>query len=420
MKKISSHTLQISLFFVLIFTGVLKSAAQEHLRIFEDTVNEYSLLRISSMNYYSSNRFDNAFVDKFLFGGNIDQELKDQNFDRLKGVNSIGGEAEQRIDSYTPTIHPFKRERYGLMLSFSDNHFLSAGIPKDAYELAMYGNAKHVGDTMNLSYAHLQYQHYQKLSAGFYDKKTMSSIQLSFVTGSKAFDFYSSSAFLSTNPGADSLELSLHGQGFSTQKFNPYLAFQGTGFSVDLSYNFMFSSKQGKRQIVNFRVGNIGGIFWNKHSQHFMVDSITQYTGFNVNDFIGKDSSDRTWNFQDTLGILKRNARYGEALPLELSIDKLADLQGGKLQAIFGFKAILTQDYRPYFYAGAYYQPTKSFSGSTYLSYGGFAGFRWGLYLNYRVAAKFFISVGTADMIGNISKNYGFGRSANISAAFKL
>lgn len=408
----------ILLIFFLLGSAFLQ--AQEHLRIFEDTVNASSMLRISSMNYYSSNRFNNAFTDKFLFGGNIDQALKDNNLKRLKNSNSVGAEAEQRIDSYTPTINPFGKENYGLMLSFSDNHFLSAGVPKGLFETAMYGNSAYAGDTINLSFAHAQYQHYQKFSAGFYDKRTLSSIQISYVAGSKGFDFYSSNSFLWTHAALDSVELQLRGQGFSTPKFNPYLAFQGSGFSVDLSYNFIFSSKKGNRQVVNFRVGNIGGLFWNRNTQNYSVDSTTFYTGFNVNDFIGKDSLNDNFNFVDTLGIVKRTGRYGEALPLELSIDKLADLQGNKVQAIFGFKAILTQDYRPYFYAGAYYQPTSYFSGSTYLSYGGFGGLRWGLYLNYRAADAFFISLGTADMIGNISKNYGFGRSANLSMSFKL
>ncbi|MBI3135336.1 MAG: hypothetical protein HYZ14_11735 [Bacteroidetes bacterium] len=407
-------------FLVIALLPVLKLNSQEHLRIFEDTLNETPLLRISSMNYYGSNRFNNQFMDKFLFGGNIDQALKDNNLNRLKSANSIGAEAEQRIDSYTPTINPFKKEKYGLMLSFSDNHFLSASIPKDVYAVAMYGNASYVGDTADLSFAHAQYQHYQKFSAGFYEQKTMSSIQLSFITGSKGFDFYSSGSFLSTNAALDTVELSLRGQGFSTDRFSPYWAFQGTGFCLDLSYNFIFASKQGKQQIVNFRVGNVGAIFWNKNSKNFTVDSTTIYTGFDVKDFIGQDSINDSWNFEDTLGILKRIGRYGEALPLELSIDKLADIRGNKVQAIFGFKAILTQDYRPYVYGGVYYQPNAAFSGSTYLSYGGFAGIRWGLYLNYRVQDKIFLSLGTADMIGNISKNYGFGRSANLLATFKL
>lgn len=407
-------------FFLVVIAGYKTASAQNLLPVFEDTLNESSVIDVSSMNYYSSNRFNNAMLDKFLFGGFIDEDLKNSNLERLKGINCIGAEAEQRIDSYTPTIHPFKKEKYGLMLSFSDNHFLSSTLPTDAYKLAMYGNASSVGDTLDLKFAHARYQHYQKLSFGFYDKKTLSSIQLSFVTGSKAFEFYTANSFFYTHPALDSIELNLQGQGFSTERFNPYLAFQGSGFSLDISYNFIFSSRQGKDQIVNFRIGNLGAIFWNQKSADYFVDSLTTYTGFDIHDFLGKDSTTRTWNFEDTLGIVKTTKRYTDVLPVELSIDKMADLRGPKLQAIFGFKAILTQDYRPYFYGGLFYRPIDSFWTSTYLSYGGFARLRWGVYATYRPVEKCTISIGTADLIGIISKNFGFGRSANLRVTFKL
>jgi len=91
-----------------------------------------------------------------------------------------------------------------------------------------------------------------------------------------------------------------------------------------------------------------------------------------------------------------------------------------KLQAILGFKAILTSDYFPYLFGGVYYAPTDNFSGSTRLSYGGFGGLQWGIDLNYWLKDKVYIGLGTFDMIGNISKKYGFGRSVNLSAHFKL
>jgi hypothetical protein len=408
-----------TVYFLLLFSGFV-SKSQEHLQIFQDTVNEDNLLKISSLNHYSSNRFNNAYLDKFLFGGNIDQQLKDNNFNRLKTVNVIGGEFEQRIDSYTPTIHPLKKEKYGLVLSFSDNHLLSATVPKDLYTLAMYGNADYVGDTLNLSYGHAQYQHYQKMSVGFYEKKTMSSIQLSYVAGSRAFDFYTTQSFLWTHAANDSIEFQAQGQGFSTDSLAPYFAFQGSGFSLDISYNFIFNSKKGDRQIVNFKLSNAGAIFWNKNSNKYSVDTNIKYGGFDIADFINQDSLTGKWNFEDTLGIVQAKTNYSEALPVELSIEKMADAQGKKLQAIFGFKAILTQDYRPYFYGGIHYRPVQYFSASTYFSYGGFAGLRWGLYCNFNAGKKIRISLGTADMIGNISKNYGFGRSANLMAVFKL
>ncbi len=108
--------------FIVLFVWSGTALSQDPLRIFGDTVNETSLLHISSFNHYGSSRFNNAFMDKFLFGGQIDQSLKDNNFNRLKGLNNFGGEIEQRIDSYTPNINPFKKDKYGLI---SSGHFLT-------------------------------------------------------------------------------------------------------------------------------------------------------------------------------------------------------------------------------------------------------------------------------------------------------
>ena len=395
--------------------------AQESHRVFEDTINDKSLIRITSFNHYSSNRFNNELMDKFLFGGYISQELKDANEGRLKSLNSLGGEIEQRIDSYSPDIHPFKKEKYGMVLSFSDNHFFSANISSDTYRTAMYGNANNLGDTMDLGYMHLQYQHYQKFGIGFYDKKTMSSIQVSYVSGSRAANFHTANSWLFSHTDADTVELQLRGQGFTTKSFSPYLGFQGSGFSVDLNYHFLFESKKGNRQIINLRINNLGAIFWNKNSNDYYIDSTTTYTGFDVKDFINKDTSSNTYNFVDTLGLIKSTSRYADILPLELVIEKMADRYSpNKLQLIFGFKAVLTSDYRPYLYAGIYYQPVSKFSLSTHMSYGGFAGVRWGLNLNYWPTDNLYFALGTVDMIGNISSNYGFGRSANLSAYFKI
>ena len=395
--------------------------AQDLSVVFEDTINDQSILKISSFNHYGSNRFNNALMDKFLFGGEITQDIKDDNHDRLKSLNSVGGEFEQRIDSYSPDVNPLGKERYGLKLSFSDNHFISSNIASDLYTTAMYGNSDYLGDTMDFSFSHLQYQHYQKFSVGFYEQRTLSSVQVSFISGSKAVNFHSANSSLISHADGDTVQLALQAQGFATNDFSPYWAFQGNGFSIDLNYNFMFMSKDGNRQLVNLRISNLGAIFWNKTTHSYYVDSTTTYTGFDIRNFIDDDTLNETFNFEDTLGFIQEIGRYTDVLPLELVVEKLADRYSpNKLQVIFGFKGVLTPDYRPYLFAGAYYQPISKFAASTHLSYGGFAGFRWGLNLNYWPTEKMYFALGTIDMIGNLSKNFGFGRSANFSAYFKM
>lgn len=411
---------------ILTFSALLiycSGFSQEPLMIFEDTINDQNILKISSFNTYSSNRFSNELMDKFLFGGEITQELKDQHSSKLSSRrNSIGGEFEQRIDSYSPEINMFKREQFGMKLSFSDNHYFGADVKPGLFNLAMYGNANYVGDTLEMSFSALQYQHYQKFGIGFYHEFNMSSIQLNFITGSRSIKATAGESFVYTHPNVDSIDVLASGSMFMTDRFFPYWAFQGTGFSVDIDYNFIFEGKLKNRQIINFKINNLGMIFWNRQTKKYVLNTNDTYSGFDIQDILNTDTSqDNSINWMDTLGVTEGIGKQIDVLPLELVVQKLPD-HGieAKWQAIFGLKAIMVPEYFPYLFAGVYYKPHESFSVSTRASYGGFAGFRWGLNLNYWIKDKVYIGAGTFDMIGLVSKKIGFGRGFNFSMYFKL
>ena len=396
--------------------------AQEPATVFTDTVHDNAWVTLSAFDYYSSNRFNNNYMDKWIFGGEITSEIKNKPLSKLKNINAIGAEFENGITGYTPEINVFKVKRFGMMASFSDFHFMTANIPTDLYKIAMYGNASYVGDTMNFSYANLQYQHYQKIGIGFFDEKTMSSVQLSYIAGSKSANFKAANTWMLTPTDMDTVELHTQGSGFRTDRFYPYWAFQGSGFALDLDYNFFFESKKGNRQILNFKVHNLGVIFWNSATALYEVDSSTTYSGFDIKDFINRDtSSTNDFNIADTLGIVQNTGFRSDFLPVEITIQKLAD-QGSpqKLQAIFGFKAMLNANYFPYFYAGAYYKPKDYMSFSSRVSYGGFGGVKWGLNANFWIRERAYIAVGTFDMLGLISKKIGYGRGLNFTFSFKM
>ena len=395
--------------------------AQEPNYVFEDTINDKNLVKLSSYNSYSSNRFNNEFMDKFLFGGTIDQELKDKNANRLGRMNTIGGEFEQRVDSYTPDINLFKKEHLGLKLSFSDNHYISSNLPSDLFQLAMNGNESYQGDSLDFTFAHAQYLHYQKLSVGFFDERNLSSIQISYVTGSKAAEFGLYSSHFYTSPNADSIAASLSGSGLLTDRFSPYWAFQGGGFSIDIDYNFIFEGKMKDRQIINFKINNLGMIIWNRSTKNYVIQSNTSFNGFDIQDILNGDSTATQIDVLDTLGISETTGRYIDFLPVEFVVQKLPDnALERKWQAIYGFKTIMSPDYFPYLYAGAYYRPTPEFSVSSRLSYGGFAGVRMGVNFNYWLKEKLYFGAGTFDLIGLLSKKIGFGRGFNFAMYYKL
>lgn len=409
-----------NLFFYLTFFGICAAHAQELNTVFDDTLMQGNQLRFSSFNYYSSNFATNEFIDKFIFGGEITAAIKDRVSSRLGRNNSFGGEAEQKIEFYGHDLLPFKRDKYGLLISLSDNHLVSTNISEDLFNTTFYGNANSLNDTLDFGFSHVLYQHYLKLGVGFYDKNTLSSLTLSYVSGSKGFEGRLNNTWMYNS--LDSITLMMQGAGYRTDSTKGYWGFQGSGVAIDLNYNFQFDSRRGYNQLLNLKISNIGFIAWNQNTYHYSVDSANTYNGFNIQDFINRgDAGAKTYNFNDTLGINTRQGNRLNALPIEFSLQKVPlrhSLQ--KLQYLVGFKTILTADYFPYFYGGLYYMPSHNFSASTRLSYGGFGGFQWGLNLNLWLKNDIYFSVGSFDLIGLASKKHGFGRSINFCANFKI
>lgn len=408
--------------FITLTLGLSWTAySQELTAVYEDSLTKGSLTRVSSFNYYSSNAFNNALLDKFLFGGQITTDIKDKVTNGLKRINSLGAEAEQTIEHYNTNFNPIGNPKYGFVASFSDNHFVSSNISSDLFHTIFYGNADRIGDTLDYSFSHLQYMHYQKVGIGIFDKQTLSSLRINYVSGSKQIQGRLSDSFLYSEN--DSISLALQGSGFQTDFANPYFAMQGHGFSIDLNYNFLFKTKKGSNQVINLKISNLGLIAWNNQTNQYRIDSVTRYNGFDIKDFINQpeDAPSKKYNFIDTLGLRQEKRAIVSTLPIEFAIQKMPVKNSAKkIQAILGFKAILTSDYFPYLFGGVYYAPTDNFSGSTRLSYGGFGGFQWGIDLNYWIKDKVFIGLGTFDMIGNISEKHGFGRSINLSTHFKF
>ncbi len=409
-------------FLLLAFSVQAAPFSQEPAMIFTDTLKEKAWVTFSAFDYYSSNTFNNTYVDKWLFGGEITSEIKNRTADKLKVNNTLGAEFENGLSHYSPMINPFKVQRLGLMFSFSDNHFASINIPSDLYRTVMYGNSAYVGDTMDFSFGNFQYQHYQKIGLGLFDEKTMSSISLSYIAGSKSAHFLLGDSWMTTNENVDTVTVKFQGSGFATERFFPYWAFLGSGFSIDFDYNFLLKNKLGNRQVVNLRVRNLGAIFWNRSSNLFAVDSINYYSGFDVKDLLSQDSTAfQDLKILDTLGFQRGKGFKAEWLPVELSLQKCGD-QGSaqNVQLILGFKAILSADYFPYLYAGAYYKPKQFMSFSSRLSYGGFGGFKWGIDANFWIKKKGYIGFGTFDVIGLVSKKMGYGRGLSFSCSFNL
>jgi len=397
------------------------SFSQGFTPIFGDTINTGHQINISSFNFYASNSFNNSLTNTFIYGGNIDTDLKDFNQSNLGKTNTIGGKAEQKIEYLNFNITPFKKlENFGVIASIEDINLVSSNISSDLYNIAFYGNSNYLGDTMDFSYSHLQYLHYQKISIGLVHKKLRSSLKIGLVMGNKSIDYRLGNTWMNSSPTSDSIVLKLNGEGHYSDNTSNYFESKGYGFSLDFNHNIVYNNKKGKSNIINFTLGNIGVIFWNSNTNYHYVDSKNKYSGFDVMSLINRDTSNALYSL-DTLNINSETNSRAKLLPLELSMQKLANRNSDqKFQLIFGFKAIILSDYKPYLFLGAYYSPNQKLGISSRLAYGGFGGLKVGLNANYWIKNKLEIAIGTYDVVGFISTKYGYGKSLHLSASLKF
>ena len=397
------------------------SFGQDLMPISGDSINTGQEINLSSFNYYASNSFNNDLTNKFIYGGNIDSTLKTFNQSKLGRINSFGGEFEQKLEYINFNVTPIKKwSNLGLVFSVEDMNYISSNISSDLYNIAFFGNQNYLGDTMNFAFSHAQYLHLQKISVGLISKNSRSSLKLSFVSGNKSVEYRLGDTWMYSSALSDSIKFNLNAEGFSTDSTNSYFSSKGQGFAIDLNHNFIYFNKKQNKQVINFKLGNIGAIFWNNKTNYSYVDSSNVYSGFDVLNLFNGDSTALQIS-SDTLGIIRQQKSRAQLLPFELSIQKLANRYSDqKLQLIFGFKSIISSDYKPYLFIGAYYAPIDNLSISSRLAYGGFGGFKMGLNANYFMNNTLQISVGTYDLVGFISPKYGFGKSLHFSTRIKF
>jgi hypothetical protein len=397
------------------------SFGQETEQIFGDTINQGHEIELTSFNYYAS-KFNNDFTDKFIKGGNITNDIKDFNQSKLTRTNSFGGEIEQRLYYYNYNVTPLKsKPDLGLIFSVEDVNFISSNVSTDLFNTLFYGNQNSLGDTMDFSFSHGQYIHYQKIGFGLLHKKTKSYLKVDFLLGNRLMNYRLGNTWMYSSPDSDTIKYNLNAEGFASDSIKSYFDTKGYGFSFDFEHNFIYNDKKNRSQVINIKLSNFGVIFWDKNTTQTYVDSSNTFSGFELSQLLQRDSTSGDLYSADTLGIFSRQRSHSELLPFEISIQKLANRYSDqKLQLTFGLKALISSDYKPYAFIGAYYSPISSVGLASRLAYGGFGGFKVGLSANYFVKKKFSLNIGTYDLLGFISSKYGFGKSLNVSMNFKF
>jgi hypothetical protein len=378
---------------------------------FEPKISADSIL------FYFNNSYDvqtssvnNELSSKIFRGGQINDQLKDENFDKHKELNRIGQEIRSELIFTNLKSDFFKNKNYSWIYNMGYNSIFSSNYSKDFVSLAMYGNSKTLGDSMSFNGSKFQNTNFQYFGAGIQDKKTRSYLTLNVVNLQNHFsanldgDFYSS---------LDSTNLYINAIGDLSSTYRSKVSNE-IGASINFCLNVEIPIFHNKNALFQLKVSDFGFARINSLSS-FAIDTSLSFNGFEVSDLFRLNNSNlNNKNWMDTLNIKVDTASRWISLPVMLQFSKvLTNDSLSKIQTFFGLRAYPTLSYFPKFFGGVDFKLAKSFYSGVTLSYGGFGGFRAGTYIRIHTKHLFF-NLGSEDVYGLVSKK-GFGRNINLS-----
>lgn len=371
--------------------------------------NNQNALSISGYGSFGSNHLNNTFINTLAFGGNIDDEMKDDALDKSRLYNRLGGELNYSVNFYN-LKDTFLRTSPNLRYYFGFGSFTnySTQYTNDVFETVFYGNKPFVNEPIFLDGTRVFQSDFKKITFGVFNIKNNWKLGLSVVSGNQHQLLSIREGDLITKDNGN--EIVLDADAIiqqSDSNSNGYLSFSSAGFALDFEktlWNF-----------VTVGADNVGLAFWRRNPATRTINSPVTFDGFtvdNINDLNNLKVEDEL----DSLIPQRESEAFTSILPAIFTIKKAIDYNK-TWQVDFELRAKLLSNYVPYQYVGVMYQPNRYFDLSGGLSYGGYNNFEGRFQASYS-NNNFRLGVGTNHLVGLISDENGYGKSAYFSAAF--
>lgn len=367
-----------------------------------------------------SNGIQNKFLNKFIYGGYIDKNLKDAALRKMHSKNVLGANMNYDVSAFFG-----RNSKYSYLIGFKDQRIVNAAFTKDFYQLAFYGNKPYLGETKNLSGTNINSLRFQEVKFGFIwhkiDTTAKIGASISFLRGQQLFYIKANdnSSLYTNNDGTELIFNSNFNMAIGdTNNRNKPFAFSGVGASADIFFETPYMSKWGKPCVLTVNANNIGFVHWFDQSIQYSSDSTFKFSGYNINNI--KDLSDSTLKSisQDTIIKNATNARqqaFNTNIPTNLLIiNKI--IFTNKFYLSTGFRYIFHANFKPYVFVDAEYHVNKKITSVVHVGYGGYAKIDLGLAFVYH-SDKWFLKIGSNSLQGYVSPKNTFGQGAFITIA---
>ncbi|PHR47356.1 MAG: hypothetical protein COA32_08020 [Fluviicola sp.] len=394
--------IQITLSFALITNF---GFSQELLPVEYDTTNTSARILINGNAFHFSTAIQNSFARKWLFGGEITDEIKESTFSEHNLYDRIGGGYRLNIQYRSDKVLFKKRSDLSWMLNVSNETHFSSEYAQGLFGLLFFGNERFLGEEANLSNSVGSFVDYITIGGGIHNKKTKSFITLNVVLPRAYSDFYINRGSFFTSESGDKIDILLEGE--LNRTASPAY-FQGLGGAISFDYNFPFGQSEGNNFSGTFRVsGRNIGVYKLNSVDRISIDADAEFSGFSIEDLRAtfNNENESSSPITDSLNITEGNNSFWKFIPGFIQIGKVVDKHSDtKFQSFFGIRMYTSFLYRPLIFAGVDYKPIENFSLGAQGTYGGYGLFRLGMYGSYS-AEKFSLGLGSEDLLGLIMKN---------------
>jgi len=371
----------------------------------------------------NSDFLSNSFITRFARGGYIDKTMKDEQLNRVSGINVIGGLLNTNLTAF------FGKDssKYRFIAGVNHRQFFNASVTDDVYKFGFYGNKQFMGEDANLGNSQINNYSYQEFKLGFLvdgpdTTKAIMGMSLSYLKGQNFFRLNTNSSSLYTAEDASYIKLTTDAQlSLSDTASRNWYDFNGHGLSAEFFAETPYKSKLGDSKFV-LAVSNLGFIKWSKNTLNYTADSTFTYSGVYINDVFSLQDSTLNSISLDSISENATNLERGKSstnLPVTFLI--LHKIRFSKLfEFTAGFRHLFNANYKPYLFAeGAFYFSDK-FSVNTHIGFGGYGKLSGGIGLSGTIKKHFVIKAGSNSIQGIVLPNKSMGQSAYLSLSYKF
>ena len=252
----------------------------------QDKSNSYRMkhntIQLNSHISLESNNLNTNLLNTLLYGGYIDDEMKDNWINTGYKNNKLNSEFINGIRY----IFKNKNNRY-FYLQISDINNLSSNFTDDFLKLILYGNFNYQGDTLDFSNTSIRINRYQHYKFGYnfniIKDKTNYNIgaALAYLSGNHYMQLNIDEGNLYTHEMGTSLDINydIKTMMTDTSNFSPFTN-NGNGVSLDFSLHI-----NKEDNIIGVHMRDLGFIKWKKNSIINNTDSSFRFSGIEIEDF---------------------------------------------------------------------------------------------------------------------------------------